>query len=251
MLHDAHFHLRNPKLLHPLRENAVKGIVNAQNPQEYERLKKYFADLPAIRISAGIHPWDADSIDWEVMAPVMEETMIIGEIGLDNTWCDTDMNRQREWFERSLHYAQQHRKPVIIHMKGTEQAVLEYIRRYPNTYLIHWYSCGDYIQNYMDLGCYFTVGPSVGKDQAVNQIAQCVPLDHLMIESDGLDALSWCENREVTAEEYTGFLQRSIDEIARRKHMNAAETQQQLNDTFDHFIQLAEGSDTKKIKTGM
>ena len=61
--------------------------------------------------------------------------------------------------------------------------------------MVHWYSCEDYIKDYMDLDCYFTIGPSLYKDKAVEQVAKTISLQRLLIESDGLDALAWCEGR--------------------------------------------------------
>lgn len=241
MLHDAHFHLRDQELLKTLRQYDIHGIVNAQNPKEYEKLKACLTDISTITISAGIHPWDVDTLGWEDMLPIMEEAAIIGEIGLDSVWCSTNPHKQQELFERSLIYAHDHHKPVILHTKGRERQVLAGIRKYSNTYLVHWYSCVDALPELIDLGCYFTVGPSVGKDPAVDRVATMVPLDHLMIETDGLAALSWCEQREVKAAEYIHFLRRSIAEIARLRHMSVAETTHRLNLNFRHFLSLAVG----------
>ncbi len=236
MLHDAHFHLCGDDLRNEWNKHHMQGIVNADCPSEYAYLKQTLRHTKGVRISAGIHPWKANQVSWEEMIPIMEEVSFIGEIGLDNVWCDVDMQQQKEVFERSLDYAASVQMPVILHLKGMEQEALSYIRRYKNTYLVHWYSCLDYIQDYRELGCYFTIGPSVGRDEAVNQVALQIPLDHLMLESDGLDALSWCENRSVSAEEYTVFLNRSITQIARIKHCEETHVKDTLNHTFQQFL---------------
>lgn len=238
MLHDAHFHLRDNDLFEELIKHRIQGIVNAESPKEYDCLIQYLSRYgnDGIQISAGIHPWKADQITWEEMAPIMEKVNFIGEIGLDNVWCETDMQKQKEVFDRSLHYASCAHKPVILHLKGMEREALSYIRKYENKYLVHWYSCLNYLQEFQKLGCYFTVGPSVGKEEAVNQVAKQIPLDHLMLESDGLDALSWCENRAVSAKEYSMFLNRSITEIARIKRCEEAQVKEALNHTFRQFV---------------
>ncbi len=61
----------------------------------------------------------------------------------------------------------------------------------PNHYLIHWYSSLDYQQDYIDLGCYFSIGLDLKKNPAVWQLAKAVPIDHLLIETDGLHAAEW------------------------------------------------------------
>lgn len=239
MLHDAHFHCQDPAFLKQLRKYGISGIVNIQSPQEYAFIKGQLSAKDAIRMSAGIHPWDVESITWEAMRPIMEEVTIIGEIGLDNVWCQSDIQKQKAVFERSLAYACKHHKPVILHTKGMEKQVLSYIKKYRNTYLVHWYSSMDNLKDYVDYGCYFTIGPSIKSDAAVMQVAKLVPLDHLMIESDGLNALSWCEGRTVTLQEYKGLLQRTIREIAQIKQMEMETVEQQLNHTFEQFIHLA------------
>lgn len=236
MLHDAHFHLREDTLIGELRMHRIQGIANAESPDEYADLKQKLHDFQGIRISAGIHPWKADQVTWREMMPIMEEVSFIGEIGLDNVWCKVNMQKQKEIFERSLQYASDMHKPVILHLKGMEQEALSYLKRYENKYLVHWYSCLDYIQDYRELGCYFTVGPSVGKDEAVNQLVKQIPLDHLMVESDGLEALAWCEQRSVDVKEYTTLLRRSIAEIAKIKNGKESQVKQALNDTFQRFV---------------
>ncbi len=235
MLHDAHFHLQDRTLLKEIHEHNIQGIVNAQNPAEYTYLKQCLHNTKGILISAGIHPWDADNMKWEEMEPIMAKAEFIGEIGLDNVWCDVDQNRQMERFERSLDYATRNHKPVILHTKGMERAVLSCIQRYENHYLVHWYSCMEYMDAFIDLGCYFTIGPSVTYDPAVRQVAKLLPCERLMIESDGLDALSWCEKRTVKPEEYSWFLKRSIQEIAKIKGLSENTVTQILNQSFAQF----------------
>ncbi len=243
MLHDAHFHCEHSSFLKHMKANEISGIVNIQNPLQYTKLKQYITDSNGIWMSAGIHPWDVNTVRWEDLLPIMEKATVIGEVGMDNVWCQSDIHTQTEILNRSLRYACAHHKPVILHTKGMERKVLSYIKRYPNTYLVHWYSCENYIQNYMEYGCYFTVGPSIVNDAAVRKVAELVPLNHLMIESDGLDALSWCENRKVTMNGYRELLIRSIKEIAKIKHVSFTTAQNQLNQTFHHFLDL-----TKSIR---
>ena len=77
----------------------------------------------------------------------------IGEIGLDNVWCTVDLGVQRTVFERQLAFAQQLGKPVVLHTKGMEREILDTIRYYPKRYLVHWYACPHWLQDYIDLGC--------------------------------------------------------------------------------------------------
>lgn len=174
MMHDAHFHTDEYAFLDFLAQQLIQGIVNASSPQEYLRLSAWLKQLKGIRISAGIHPWDSDRVSWEEMRVILEQVQIIGEIGLDNVWCEVDPLKQYEIFERQLAYASKHHKPVILHLKGMEKEALPLLRKYQNKYFVHWYSCDAYLDEYIALDCYFSIGPSVYKDRAVQQVAKSV-----------------------------------------------------------------------------
>lgn len=58
-----------------------------------------------------------------------------------------------------------------------------------------------------------SVGPFPTKDPAVREVALKCPLDRLLIETDGLDALKWASDEEVQPEEYTKALVQLAEEI--------------------------------------
>lgn len=217
-MHDAHLHIKDVSFLNEMKAQDVSGIMNVASLEEYGAFLSYQAVWSKLYFSAGIHPWNVEYTQWEDMLKVMDQALFIGEIGLDNVWCDVDTNKQMDVFERSLVYAFEHHKPVILHVKGMEKEALPLLKRYPNTYMVHWYSCEDYLQDYMDLDCYFTIGPSLYKDQAVEQVAKFVPLQRLLIESDGLDALTWCEERPIACWEYPIILKRTLSLLRQIRH---------------------------------
>lgn len=238
MIYDAHFHTDEASLLQYMQANNIEGIVNAASPQEFQRLSTWLKPNDTIKISAGIHPWYAQRSSWEQMLPIMEQASIIGEIGLDNVWCDVDFSIQAELFERSLAYAAQSRKPVILHLKGLEKEALPLLKKYKNHYFVHWYSCDSYLEEYIALDCYFSIGPSVYKDQAVQQVVKQVPLQRLLSESDGLSALSWCEQRPVSLQQYSSIMQRTVscmEAITGQSHMEVC-----LNQNLKRFIAFSE-----------
>lgn len=239
MLHDAHVHINDKALIHQMKLHHIEAIANVSDSLEYRFIKELQKSYDKLYFSAGIHPWKADSTDFEEMLPILNECKIIGEIGLDNIWCNTDMNKQIEIFEKQLQLACTSQKPVILHTKGMEKEILERIRAYPNTYLVHWYSSDHYIQEYADLGCYFTIGVSVGMDEAVNQVVQTVPLDHLLLETDGIDAVSWADGACCTADDYAPVLKRSVKRTAGILKMDESILKNQLNSNFHDFLKNA------------
>lgn len=234
--HDAHIHLNDDNLIHVMINNNISCIANADSKEEFQMLMKLRELWPKLYISAGIHPWKVDCTKWEDMSSVLEEVSIIGEIGLDRVWCTSDMQRQKDIFVQQLHYASIQHKPVILHTKGMEQEVLSLLKKYHNTYLVHWYSHDQFLEDYINEGCWFTIGPSVGTDETVNNVARLVPMDRLLIETDGLDAISWCEGYEVGIDSYCSILQRSMKQIASLRSMSVMEVEKQLHANFDLFI---------------
>lgn len=240
MLHDAHCHLKDDRLLAEMIKHEVHCIANAATPQEYEQLLQAQKQWKLLSISAGIHPWKVQDVVWDELLPIMQEVPFIGEIGLDNVWCQTPLALQASVFERSLAYAAHAKKPVILHIKGMEKEVLSYIKQYPNDYLLHWYSCNMYLQDYLELGCYVTIGPSVGVDEAVTQVAKLAPLDRIMLETDGIDAISWCDERTVEIPEYQSILMRSIHRIATIRNIAPEILLATMNQTFQEFVRKVE-----------
>ena len=229
---DGHIHVTE-ELLPYLQ--GVRCIANADCPEEYAFLKQ--AALPDMVISAGVHPWKADTTSWLEMEPVLREAAVIGEVGLDSEWCTVDMDVQREIFVQQLHLAAELGKPVILHTKGMEREILDTIRRYPNHYLVHWYACSCWLQEYIDAGCWFTVGPDVLLDQNVEMLAKMVPLDKLLIESDGVDGIGWGQGKELTADEYPAALKQHLQTVAELRDMPAEALAEQVERNFETFLQ--------------
>lgn len=101
---------------------------------------------------------------------------------------------QEERFRQQLDLACTQSKPVILHTKGQEKQIADIIREYPNRYLVHWYSCGSYLENYIEQDCYFSIGPDVWWNCAVRKTAERVPIQRLLTETDGLSAVKWAYN---------------------------------------------------------
>lgn len=248
MYYDAHLHTKDASFLDVMKEQRVAGIANAATKKEYALLKLLQRQYADLAISAGIHPWKADQSSWEEMREVLEEVSIIGEIGLDNVWCNTDLNLQKAFFDKQLRYASQLQKPVILHLKGMEEIGYQHVRQYPNTYLVHWHSSMHMIQEFIDLDCYFTIGPSIPQDEAVRLVAKLVPLERLLIETDGMEALAWCEHHDVQTAAYRSYLLRSIQQIAEIKGITIKEAETAIEENYYRFLN-AEAKEAKKALT--
>lgn len=192
---DAHCHL-DKTLSNYLIQNKIPATINCQNKKEWDKYSLLTARHPFLNLSFGIHPWEADMFNWDEALPILKKSQIIGEIGLDNTWTNIPLDIQEGVFLKQLTYAYHNKKPVILHTKGMEEKISKIISKYPNKYLVHWYSSPLYLEHFIKLDCYFTVGPSLMNDNAVMNVLKSVPHNRILIESDGLSALSWALGRD-------------------------------------------------------
>lgn len=232
---DAHFHMEK-QLLTQWQKLDIKGIMNCATPQEYSYGKQLQERFEHLSLSCGIHPWNVETMSWEEMLPYLEDVKIIGEIGMDSIWCSTDLNLQKNMFERQLQYASITQKPVILHTKGQEKEIVELLVHYPNTYLVHWYSCSDYLDAYRSLSPYFTIGPSVVFDASVQQVVERVDEAHLLVESDGLSAIEWAFAHSVSADAYAKVLDDIVAYIAKAKKKSFIEMKVQILQNYEHFL---------------
>lgn len=226
-MHDAHFH--DSSRIHALQqEYGIPGICNVSNLQEYEYVSKRYP-----LYSMGVHPWNADETLLDQMIPYMKEAPLIGEIGMDSLWCRVPLEKQETVFIKQLELAKDLHKPVILHTKGMEKRILEILRTIPNTYIIHWYSNIHYLEGYEQVGAYFTIGPSVGLDRAVTKLAQRIPMNQLLMESDGIGAVQWATGHG----QYVSALRHTIRVISKIRNCSEKEAEKRLDDNFSRLIQ--------------
>ena len=186
---DAHTHLGSDSERSERQKKQILSLVCASTPPEAESLLK--TAKPYLLPTAGLHPWQAASYFVNDMLPYLTACPVIGEIGMDSVWCDVPLDRQEEVFRAQLAIACQMKKPVILHTKGEEDRIASILPEYPNTYLVHWYSCEEYLDQYLALGCYFSIGPDVLWNPPVRTLAARVPQNRILIETDGMGAVKW------------------------------------------------------------
>ncbi len=239
-LYDSHIHFKDIKEAEVFMNSNLKGILSVHKISDYNKYIHLKNDN--LLFSCGVHPWYCEDISFNDMLPMMEKSDFIGEIGLDNTWTDTDVNLQEKIFLEQLEYASKSKKAVILHTKGMELEVLQAIKKFKNKYLVHWYSYDKYIEGYIDSDCYFTIGPSVLWDKTIIDIVKKVPINRLLIETDGIAAINWAYsalNKEKETE-FRAALINSINKISQIKNIDVLDLAKIVEENFINF--------TKSIK---
>lgn len=232
---DAHCHLADDnELLTLLKNHRIPAMINCQSPTEWAHNKAITADAPFLQLSFGIHPWDTDKLTFEECLIPLNEASFIGEIGLDNLWTEIPLNRQMVTFKQQLAYAFETKKPVILHTKDREKEVLDTIKSYPNRYLVHWYGTLDYLDEYLALGCYFTIGPSLENEPYLVELMTRVPFDRLLMESDGLEAMKWAH--QTTTVDYIAEQEKVLHIMGKVFHQSPESVGWQLRHNFHNWI---------------
>lgn len=202
MLIDAHAHLdryedKLGSALEEINHNRIFTLSNSMDlpsyKQNFEIGRKCDLALP----SFGIHPWNAPeySDQLEDLKETVKQTPIIGEIGLDYHSAEYafQLAAQRRVFEFFLKKAREQNKIVNLHTRGAEKEVLVLLKEYQiQRAIIHWYSGPlDLLDKLVDTGAYFTIGVEVLDSEHIRTIAQKLPMERLLTETDNPGGLMW------------------------------------------------------------
>ncbi len=233
LLCDAHAHLGSVEERKEREEGQILSLLCASTPKEARLLFSLTATHNKCFIpTCGIHPWQAASYLLEDMAPWMKLCPVLGEIGMDSLWCNVPLALQEERFCQQLALACHWKKPVILHTKGQEATIAKIIRDYPNRYLVHWYSCEKHLDQYLDLDCYFSVGPDVQRNPVVRHIARTVPLTRLLTETDGLAAVAWAEQEGRASSSVAASLLQTVETIAHIRGISPEKAGRQVRENL-------------------
>lgn len=189
------------------RERGVVGAVVIGVDIETSGLALEMARIePNMLASVGAHPTDAPHVTVDQLEAASKgwasaDFAAVGETGLDyyrlNPARDTfttTTNHQKEIFRWHIHFAQQHNKPLILHVRDKGEKAyweaLEIIKaEYTGTkpFVLHCASGPiDYIQQAIELGGYVGFDGNITYPSAhdIRALVKSVPADRLLIETD-------------------------------------------------------------------
>ena len=146
-----------------------------------------------IYASVGSHPDDADHVDAGLVEMYRNlaknpKVMAIGEIGLDYYYEDVPRTRQQEAFRLQMALAQELDMPVIVHQRDAYEDTLRIVDEFPDVKgVFHCFSGSlEYAKEVVKRGwCVGFTGVITFKNaRKAVEVAQWVPLDRLLIETD-------------------------------------------------------------------
>jgi TatD DNase family protein len=202
MLIDAHVHLDRygdllDEALREIEQKKIFTVATAMDAPSYAELKVICQRSPLLLPTFGVHPRRAQQYASRLgeLAPLIEGSPAIGEIGLDFHW-EKDTSTypaQRKVLEYFFAGAREQKKFVNLHTKGGEKDILDLLEKYEiGRAIIHWYSGPlDILDAMIQYGAYLTIGVEVNYSDHIKAIAQEIP-DHLLLtETDNPGGLKW------------------------------------------------------------
>lgn len=254
--YDAHIHLDQyerkqvGKLLPQWRSAGVAGVLAVATDyascQTVLRLKAYAPDF--VHIAFGYHPEQplptASERNrlFQLIQKERSNLSAIGEVGLPHYRLRELSVKQTEPYEQLLkqfaELARDERLPLALHAVHDKAATALEILRETGVHkaYFHWLKAPhDVIRAIVAAGYYISVTPEVcyrSRDQA---LVRLVPLNHLLVETDG----PWPYDGEFTGQRTSPLmLKRVIQEIARLQSVSVDAASEQLAKNFRHLIQL-------------
>jgi TatD DNase family protein len=201
--HYTRFEDKTPKgvdeLLAEVFSSGVEKIINVgTSTQSSVEVVKQALCYDGMYAAVGVHPTDInmeDSLDGAIkrlslMLDRKEDNKIVavGEIGLDYYWEPYDKAAQAAFFEAQLELAEQYDLPVIIHDREAHGDTFEIILKHPNSRgVFHSYSgSAEMARELVRRGWYISFSGVITFKNAerVRAVAQSVPLDRLLVETD-------------------------------------------------------------------
>jgi len=203
MFVDAHVHIDRydeamlGEALHQIETHRILTVCVAMDVPSYLRTKEIAACSPWLVPTFGVHPWAAPRYRDELalLDPSLAETPLIGEAGLDFHWVEDPSLYpvQVEVFRYQCGWAQRLSKPMNLHTKGAEREILQTLHEFGlRGSIIHWYSGPlELIDDYLALGCYFTLGVETMFSPLIEEIARHIPLERILLETDNPGGYEW------------------------------------------------------------
>ncbi|XQP55788.1 MAG: TatD family hydrolase [Mycoplasmoidaceae bacterium] len=198
-----------------------------------------------IYATIGIHPdncHDLNDINKLEQLYLENKDVIVawGEIGLDYHYENFDKEKQQLFFKKQLEIVNKYDLPVCIHVRNAEEDCFEILKmvKNPSKVWIHCFAKGkDWVQKYIDRGYMISVpGIITFKNaQDLHEAIKYIPLDKLMVETDGPWLAPIPYRGKTNYPQYVEFV---VDNIAQRLNIQKEALAEKITNNSLIFFNL-------------
>ena len=149
------------------------------------RIGTDFPDSTDGKISAGIHPWDAERAQREWLDGIRElQPAAVGEVGLDYA-TDIDREAQRTWLARQRDLAAELGLPLVVHCVRAYDDLKAMLSGFPLPVIVHGFTGSEQLASQLlDRGWYLSFGKTVERSPKTRRTLRSIPSDRLFLETD-------------------------------------------------------------------
>ena len=202
-LWDAHAHIQAPwftmeeitSLLNIAEENFIEGIINVVSSpvaKHYEKGIELAKESSLIYTNFGLQPTEATDENFvifqENVTKFLPNLCAIGEVGLDYYWVKDEplLAKQREIFIKCIEVANTSNLPLVVHSRKAENHCLDLLEEHSQVPVVmHGMEANDELaKRLIDLQYFITLPTSVCIRKKYLKIAELLPLELIMLETD-------------------------------------------------------------------
>lgn len=197
---DAHAHLCDPVFSRDLpavldrarRAGVTQVLCVGETLADAERNLQLAAGSDILRAAAGLYPTILEPEQADGMISLIrrerESLWAIGEVGLDRWKVQDEEGRtvQEEIFRRFIRLSRELELPLNIHSRSAGRRTLELLEEEGSCRaLLHAFDGKAALAGRgLDLGCFFSIPPSVVRSRQKQTLLRRLPLERILLETD-------------------------------------------------------------------
>lgn len=199
MFIDTHCHISEEyyeNIDNVIEENSKAGIdkiiISGCEKEEIKTTIDYINKYDMAYATIGYHPSEAkkvsddDLVELERLITNNYKIIGVGEIGLDYYYGKDDILEQKQLFEKQLKLAEKLKLPVVIHSRDATKDIIEFLKKYNVTGVIHCFSGSLETANiFISMGYKLGIGGVLTfKNSKLYQVIEKIDLSDIVLETD-------------------------------------------------------------------
>lgn len=193
---DMHCHvdlyLDHDEVLSDIKSSGYYVLSVTTVPSAFKGTATLTENITNCRTALGLHPQLAHQRlhELSLFDSLCGDTRYIGEIGLDGSKGYAEyIKAQKLVFEHILKKCCEFDDKILtIHSLNAVDEVLDLLSIYPKsgTPILHWFlATKKQVNNAVELGCYFSVGPAMLNSARARKVISWLPPNRILLETDG------------------------------------------------------------------